>query len=138
MRYDNLAPATEGARVTFMAYNVGDAEYRYTETVGMMPRGFNGLKNGKEQTITFPPIGNLKVGSAPVELKAISDSGLPVEYYVASGPATVENGRLKISEIPHRAVFPLSVKVVAYQFGSGVAPQFQTAAPVEQTLLIEK
>jgi hypothetical protein len=138
IQYDSLAPATEGSRVTFMAYSTGDTEYRYTELVGMMPRGFSGLKKGKEQTITFPPLGNLNVDSGPIKLKATSDSGLPVEYYVAYGPATVVDGKLCITEIPVRAIFPIDVKVVAYQFGSGVEPLVKTAAPVEQTIRISK
>jgi hypothetical protein len=138
MKYDAVAPATEGGRVTFMAYSVGDKEYRYTEQVGMLPRGFNGLTRGKPQTITFPDIGNLKVNSSPVELKATSDAGLPVEYYIGVGPAVIEAGKLKLAEIPVRAKYPITVKVVAYQFGSGVEPVVQTAKPVEQTLLIEK
>ena len=138
IQYDNLAPATEGSRVTFMAYSTGDTEYRYTELVGMMPRGFAGLKKGKEQTITFPPLGNLDVDGDPIELKATSDSGLPVEYYVAYGPATIVDGKICITELPARAVFPIDVKVVAYQFGSGVEPLVKTAAPVEQTVRIRK
>jgi len=138
IQYDNLAPATEGSRVTFMAYSTGDTEYRYTELVGMMPRGFAGLKKGKEQTITFPPLDNLNVDSGPIKLKATSDSGLPVEYYVAYGPATIVDGKLCITKIPARAKFPIEVKVVAYQFGSGVEPLVKTAAPVEQTIRIRK
>jgi hypothetical protein len=138
MQFDGLAPAGEGARVTFMAYSAGDAEYRYTERVGMMPRGFGGLKSGQVQTLTFPPVGDLKADSGPVELKATSDAGLPVEYYVACGPAKIAGGKLKISEIPARATFPITVKVVACQFGRGVAPLVQTAVPVEQTIRIEK
>jgi hypothetical protein len=138
VEYDNLAPATEPARPTFMAYSAGDAEYRYTEQVGMAPRGFAGLKNGKEQTITFTPIGNLKAGSGPVELKASSDAGLPVGFYVSYGPAVVEDGKLRIAEVPARASFPLAVEVVAWQFGSGVEPLVKTAAPVAQRMLVEK
>jgi hypothetical protein len=138
MRYDNLAPATEGSRVTFMAYSAGDSEYRYTELVGMMPRDFTGLKKGKDQNITFPLVGNLNIDSGPVELKATSDSGLPVEYYVAHGPATIVEGKLKITELPSRAIFPITVKVVAYQFGSGVEPMAKTATPKEQTIQIHK
>ncbi|MCX5673717.1 MAG: hypothetical protein NTX87_01800, partial [Planctomycetota bacterium] len=139
MQYDGLAPATEGSRVTFMAYSVGDAEYRYTERVGMMPRGFSGLKSGRAQAITFPPVGDLKAdSSARRELKATSDAGLPVEYYVAYGPATVTDGQLRITEMPARATFPITVKVVACQFGRGVEPLVQTATPVEQTIRIEK
>ena len=138
IQFDNLSPATDGASLNFMAYSTGDAEYRYTEQVGMTNRGFSGLRDGKAQTITFPPLGNLKVGSDPLELKAASDSGLKVEYYVAFGPAEIVDGKLKIAELPRRAVFPIPVKVVAYQFGRGVAPLVRTAAPVEQTIRIEK
>jgi len=53
-----------------LTYSTGDAEYRYTEIVGMMPRGFGGLKKGKAQTITFPPIGALKADSPPVRTAA--------------------------------------------------------------------
>jgi hypothetical protein len=138
IQYDNLAPATEGSRVTFMAYSVGDGQYRYTEHVGMMPRGFAGLKGGKDQTIAFPPLSDLVTTSAPVELKATSDAGLPVEYYVACGPAEVEGGKLRIAEVPVRAAFPIAVKVVAWQFGRGLEPLVKTAAPVEQTIQVEK
>lgn len=138
IRFDAFSPAGAGDRSTFMAYSEGDDEYRYTELVGMMPRGFRGLNSGKAQTITFPPIGNLKADSAPVDLKATSDSGLPVDYYVAYGPAVVANGKLEISELPVRAKFPIEVKVVACQFGSGIEPLVKTAAPVEQAIEIRK
>ena len=138
MRYDALAPATERSRVTFLACSAGDAEFRYTEQVGMMPRGFRGLTKGREQTITFPPIGNLKADTRPVELKATSDAGLAVEYYVAFGPARVADGKLEIAHVPARATFPIAAEVVAYQFGRGVEPLVRTATPVAQTLRIEK
>jgi hypothetical protein len=137
IRYDALAPATEASRVTFMACSDGDSEHRYTEQVGMMPRGFGGLTRGKDQTITFPPLTSIRADSAPVELSATSDSGLPVEYHVAYGPAVIADGKLRIAELPVRAVFPVCVKVVAYQFGSGVEPLVKTATPVERTILIE-
>jgi len=138
MHYDALAPAGARARVTFMAYSAGDKDYRYTEIVGMMPRGFRGLKKGKDQTITFPPIGNIKFNSEPVELKATSDAGLPVEYYVAYGPGEITGRRLKISQLPRAATLPIKMKIVAWQFGRAVAPLVKTAAPVEQTIWIEK
>lgn len=139
VQFDNLAPAAEGmGRVTFMAYSVGDAEYRYTEQVGMMPRGYGGLNTGKDQTLTFPEIGDLKADSGPVELKATSDAGLPVEYYVAYGPAVVEAGTLKLTDVPARATYPIEIKAVAYQIGSGVEPKVKGAKPVEQILKIGK
>lgn len=138
MRFDGLAPAGEGARVTFLAYSDGDEKYRHTEQIGMMPRGFAGLTRGKAQTITFPPIGDLRPGQEGVELRATSDSGLPVEYYVAHGPAVIENGKIRVAELPHRARFPVTVRVVAWQFGSAREPLVRTAAPVEQTLAVRK
>ena len=138
IQYDSLAPATDPSRATFMACSLGDAQYRYTEHVGMMPRGFKGLTKGTDQTITFPSPGNLKADGEPVPLRATSDAGLPVEYYVACGPARVVGGRMEVSEIPARAVFPIAVTVVAYQFGRGVEPLVKTATPVEHTIRIEK
>jgi hypothetical protein len=74
-----------------------------------------------------------------VQLQAISDAGLPVECYVAFGPATIEAGTLRITEIPDRAAFPMTVKVVAWQYGRGTDPLVKTATPLEPTiLLVEK
>ncbi len=137
MQYDALAPATESSRVTFAAYSMGDDQYRYTEQVGMMPRGFSGFTKGQDQRITFLSPGNIKPGGSPIDLRATSDSGLPVQYYVAYGPAVITDGKLRIAELPARAVYPIPVKVVAYQFGRGVEPLVKTADPVEQTILIE-
>jgi hypothetical protein len=64
---DALAPAGDSGRFTFMAFSVGDAEYRYTEQVGMV-KGFSGFTKGKDQTIAFPPVGPIKAGGGPVEL----------------------------------------------------------------------
>jgi len=137
MHFDNLSPATEGGRVTFMASSEGDTEYRHTEQIGMMPRGFVGLKNGKDQSITFEPLAPLRSTNAPAELRATSTAGLPVEFYVAHGPASIADGKLRIAELPARATFPIEVKVVAWQFGCGIEPLVKTAMPVEQTISIE-
>jgi len=136
--YNALSPAGGRDRATFMAYSEGNDEFRYTEHVGMLPRGFKGLKKGKAQTITFPALADVKAGGGAVDLKATSDAGLPVHYYVAYGPAKIEDGKLVIAEIPKRATFPIEVKVVAYQFGSGVEPHVKTAEPVERMLKITK
>jgi hypothetical protein len=138
MRYDALTPAGARSRVTFLACSAGDAEHRYTEQVGMLPRGFRGLTKGKAQTVTFPPIGKVTAGTGPVELRAISDAGLPVEYYVAYGPAAISGGKLYICEIPARAKWPIAVEVVACQFGRGVEPLVKTATPVPRAIRIEK
>lgn len=117
-----------------MAYSEGDSSYRYTEQVGMLPRGFKGMTKGVSQEIVFSPLGDLRVGGPALGLKAKSDRGLPVEYYVAFGPARIEAGRLLSSEVPRRAVFPIEISVVAYQFGRGVEPLVKTAEPKTQVI----
>ncbi|QDU92297.1 hypothetical protein Pla8534_00420 [Lignipirellula cremea] len=136
VRYNELAPAAESARVTFMAFSEGDDEYRYTERVGMISQ--LALTAGKPQTLTFPSIGNLQPDSPPVELKAAADSGLPVEYHIAFGPARIADGKLAIAELPGRTSYPIVIKVVAYQFGRGADPLVQAASPVEQSLEIRR
>lgn len=137
IEFNTLAPATEAARPTFMAYSVGDDQFRYTEQVGMMPRGFNGLKDGAAQSITFAPIAPLKAGGSPVEMQASSDRNLPVQFHVAYGPARVQGNKLIACELPARAKYPIELKVVAWQFGSAVEPKVRTATPVERTAKIE-
>jgi hypothetical protein len=136
--FSTLCPAVGWGRITFMAYSEGDQEYRRTELVGMLPRGFAGFKSGKVQKITFPPIGDIKVNDPPIALGATSDSGLPVDYYVATGPAVIEGRKLVLKDLPTRATYPLRVTVVAYQFGRSIETPVQTAEPVEQTILIIK
>lgn len=136
LQFDALAPATESARVTFMAFSPGDDEYRYTERVGMISSDLLTADQGKSQSITFPPMGELTAMSRPVVLQATSTSGLPVEYYVAAGPGRIVDGRLEIAELPHRARYPVTIRVVAWQAGRRVEPFVQAAEPVEQTVRI--
>ncbi|MCG8586795.1 MAG: hypothetical protein MI757_18990 [Pirellulales bacterium] len=134
IRYNELAPATEQRRMTFMAYSDGNDEYRYTERVGMLGDEFAKFTDGKPQSITFPPLADLRSANATVTLKATSDSGLDVECHIAYGPATVKDGMLHVADLPKRAKLPIEIKVVAYQFGRGLKPLVQTAKPVEQTI----
>ena len=136
IEYNAVFPATGRSRFTFMAYSKGDERYRYTEQVGMLPRGFSGLDRGSSQTITFPELDDVPADSGPVKLEATSDADLPVAYHLAYGPAEISDGELRLAQVPRRATFPIEVKVVAYQFGSGVDPQVRTANPVERTFLI--
>jgi hypothetical protein len=96
------------------------------------------LTQGKPQTITFPPLPGLQVDSPPLPLSATSDSGLPVSYYVASGPAAIENGKLRVTGIPPRAKLPMAIVLGAYQWGSAVEPFVQTAVAVKQTVVVGK
>ncbi len=135
LTFSALFPADARHRATFLALSEGDHTFRHTEQVGMMPRGFKGL-GGKAQTITFPPPDSLKADGQPITLNATSDADLPVRYYIAHGPATIEGNQLRITELPKRAKRPVEVKVVAYQPGRGLDPKVATAAPVAHTLHI--
>lgn len=136
IRHDELAPATEPARATLMAFSRGDDQYRYTERVGMFGANDLIMKEGREQQLTFSKLGDRKENAGPEKLHASSDVGLPVSFHVAFGPAKIEDGRLSIAEVPKRAKFPISVQVVAYQPGRHRRPYMQTAEPVIQNFQI--
>ena len=94
---------------------------------------------GTAQEIDFPKIPDQQTGAnmAPIELTAKSTAGIPVFYYVREGPAEVDDsGRLTFTPIPPRSRFPISVTVVAWQWGRSIAPLIQSAKPVEQTFTI--
>jgi hypothetical protein len=135
IRYSGLAPAGESTRLTFLAYREGDTTYRYTELVGMLPRGFEGVTDGQEQAITFALPEAPRPGE-PTPLGATTDSGLPVEFYVAYGPARVRRGMLEIAEVPRRAQGALPIKVVAWQFGRRAEPKVAPAAPVSRIVSV--
>ena len=120
-----------------LAFHPGDATYRYAEQQGRvsLPRT---LTKGRDQTITFPPVGAMQADHPGVKLAASSSAGLPVQYYVESGPATVENDTLKLTSIPRRAKWPLRITVVACQYGSAVDPLVKSAEPVKQTIEVRK
>lgn len=92
---------------------------------------------GATQQITFPAIGDVPADAKSIELAAVSDSGLPVRYFVREGPAEVEGNRLVFTAIPPRAKRPMSVTVVAWQWGRAVEPKVQTAQMVEQTFVLK-
>jgi hypothetical protein len=138
VQFDALAPAPGPKATAIIAFVDGDEQWRYAEQVGIVRSMV--LTEGQEQAITFPALPDMNAGDgnapAPIELQATSDSSLPVEYYVAHGPATIENGRLMLHELPRRARLPIEIKVVAYQFGRGIEPRVKAAAPVTRVLRV--
>lgn len=119
--------------MTFVASAAGD--HKYKECV----QEFNinipyPLVEGRRQSICFPTMEDVSLGTSSVPLCATSDSGLPVYYYVKEGPAKVEENKLVFTGIPPRSRFPLKVTVVAWQYG--LAGKIQTAEPVERSFFI--
>jgi len=81
------------------------------------------------QTITFPALPSSVVyGASPLTLKATTSSGLPVSYFVASGPATVSGSTLTITGAG-------MVSVMASQAGDTT---HALATSVTQTLVVTK
>ena len=96
------------------------------------------LTAGKPQALTFPKLEDQPVSVKSVKLRATSDSGLPVDYYVVAGPAEVDGNMLRIVQLPVKTRFPLRVTVVAYQWGRTIEPLYRSATPIEQTFSIVK
>lgn len=98
------------------------------------------LKNvqGKPQSIEFNPPENMYSKSGKIELKATSDAGLQVRFYVESGPASIKENMLTIESVPVKSTFPIEIKVVAYQYGRKGSSPVQSADPIKRTILISK
>ena len=120
----------------FIVKTEGDKEYRTSVQPGQLTITSN-LK-GEKQVIDFAPIKDMPASTKKLLLKATATSGMPVSFFVKSGPVNVENNQLVFSSIPPAAKFPIKVTVVAYQWGRSASPEVQTAPFIERTFLIYK
>jgi hypothetical protein len=109
------------------------------EMVKSQPGGIFVARNteGADNAITFSQIPD-DSDRKPIGLKATASSGLPVAYYVDSGPAVVDGDTLKFTPIPPRSKFPLTVRVVAWQWGRSAEPKVKSADPVVVTFNITR
>lgn len=123
--------------LVFAATHPGDKEYKATVQQAHM---FVPAQNsqGKEQHISFPPIADQKLGTKSLKLNATSDAGAPVSYLVREGPAEVHGDTLLFTSIPPQTRFPVTVTVIAWQYGRSTEPKLKTAEPVEQVFCIVK
>jgi formylglycine-generating enzyme required for sulfatase activity len=80
-----------------------------------------------EQVITFAPVGDQVLGSAPVTLRATNSTGLPVLFQLLDGPATLSGSVLTL-------LGEGTVTLRARQLGSPL----YNAAQVDQTFVIRK
>lgn len=122
-----------GADLWIQEEQRGDNEYRKAVQPGKihLPERFTA---GQAQTIDFAPIPNQVWGSASIPLRAISNAGLPVRFFVEYGPAEVREDKLVLTQVPQRATKDIPVKVIAYQWGrlpgGKDKPAVQSALPV--------
>ena len=91
---------------------------------------------GVTQTISFEVLPDVPEGTRDLPLAATSTAGLPVRFYVESGPAVVEGDRLVLTRIPPRAAFPVRLTVAAWQWGRRSEPPVQTAPIVRRSFAI--
>lgn len=119
----------------FIAVSENIQGFKPTAQQALMPLPL-GNKEGVSQRITFKAIGKVRRRHQPIRLWATSDSGLPVSYYVAEGPALLNDGKLVICKIPPKAKYPVKIRVVAWQYGSTAGRKVQTAEPIEQTIFV--
>jgi hypothetical protein len=78
------------------------------------------------QTISFPAITNKIVNVPPFSISATSSSGLPVTFTIVSGPASLSNNVITLTDTG-------SVTVEANQFGNA---SYFPASPVQQTFRV--
>jgi hypothetical protein len=129
--------ATQAGDIWIQAEQSNNDEYKHAVQPGRVKIPAASTL-GKPQQITFPGIPNQKAGNGPIKLSAISSSGLPLSYYIAYGPAIVQNNKLILTNIPFKSKYPVKVLVVAYQLGYNIHPLYQSAIPVMQAFNISK
>ncbi len=92
------------------------------------------IESGQPQTITFPALSDVKRGAESVRLGATSSSGLRVGYYVEQGAAHIEGDMLVFDALPPRTKLPMTVEVIAWQYG--IDGKWQSAEPVSRKFYI--
>ena len=88
---------------------------------------FGGELDNSFQAITFPQIPNKLISDAPFNLEASASSGLPVNYEIVSGPATINGNTITLDGVPGEVV------VKASQPGDG---SYDPADDVENTFQV--
>jgi hypothetical protein len=129
-----------GGGATYIALrHPGNNEIRgVVQPAGVDLRGAIRNKTGQTQKITFESLPDVPAGTPSLALKAGSDSGLPVRFFVVSGPAMVQGDQVVFTPIPPRSKFPIEVHVAAWQWGRSAEPKIQMAEIVKQTFRISE
>ena len=91
----------------------------------------------KQQFITFPNTNDIDASTRFVTLKATANSGLPVEYFVRSGPGVVVGNQLQITEVPQGIAYPIGIVVGAYQIGRTGVGGYSAAPTVYNTIWLD-
>ena len=126
----------EKADIVFAVTHPGDNSYKPAVQQAQLTIPVR-YQEGEVQHISFTELPDIQRGTCSIPLFAEASSGLPVGFYVESGPAYVENNRLVFTPIPPRTSYPIAVTVIAWQYGRKEPTPIQTAEPVRRTFYIK-
>jgi hypothetical protein len=126
-----------GGRTFVLAHHAGDAAYRWAEQPANVQVSI-ALTKGEPQTITWEPVAAVAASALPLTLTATSTSGLPVRFLVDAGPGRIVDGQLVLADVPANAAWPLTIEVIATQYGSAVPPLVASAVSVRQQISISR
>ncbi|MDC7693696.1 hypothetical protein PQU94_05305 [Asticcacaulis sp. DXS10W] len=94
---------------------------------------------GLEQTLSFDALPDVASPHGRIRLNARSSVGLPVSFFVRSGPVLIEDAHyLRFADVPAHARFPLRIEVVATQWGRATGPAVKTATPVSRVFYLHR
>lgn len=125
----------EKADITFAVKHPGDKRYKPAVQQGQISIPVRN-DEGEEQTIDFIQPADVEEGTSVVMLNATSTSGLPVSFYVESGPAYVDGNKLHLTAVPPHSKFPVKISVTAWQYG--IKGKVRTAEPVTRSFYLDK
>lgn len=134
IQFDHFGWSKTTSQIMVMAYAKGNRKFKYAEQAGQIKFPERNYK-GQTQQILFDTTMTLKDKHIP--LLAKSSAGLPVSFFVRSGPVELKGNELIITPIPPRAKYPIKITVVAYQWGRSKEPFIQSAIPVERTFWLD-
>ena len=117
----------------FVASTPGDSRVRPAIQPGTLRVPYPAV-DGRAQALRFDLPQTAGLFTDRVPLRAEAESGLPVHFAVASGPAFVENGTLRLTRRPARSPWPAEIRVVAFQPGGN---GWKATEPSYRTLRIE-
>ncbi len=113
----------------------GDGDARYKGTVQELNMTIPyPLTAGRRQSILFPSLPDIQVGTECMKLNAVSDCGLNVSYYIKEGPAEI-SGDTIICKLTEVAISPCrpghtgskSSNLQYFLFFTGINPIFASA-----------
>ncbi|MBW6491990.1 MAG: T9SS type A sorting domain-containing protein [Lentimicrobium sp.] len=125
-KHNQGVPGGDNSSITKLISEVGSPE-RDGDLINFAMTGetsnFNGTLDPSYQAISFPAIPNKLTNSPPFAIEATATSGLPVQFEILSGPATIDENIITLTGSPGL------VEVKATQPGGG---QYNAAEPVIQ------